>query len=299
MAWFYRLPQLPRSILTLLLAILCFDIMVVLVKFLGDDYSVPQLAFLRDVFGIIACVAVLYFTPSWKAQGRPFKMKQWKLGMARGLMVFFARVCFYFAVINLELATATTLAFASPLFITALAIPVLGERVGRWRWFAVALGFAGIVWVMKPGSDVFSWWALLPLGAALGYSAASVFVKKMDDEVPNALVSLYAHFGSIIVATIYLIWSQEWQPILSAVDWVLIAATGLFAGPGVLLITAAYRGSPAPMLAPFEYFAIIYSFVFGWYFFNEAPLDRLFPGVLLIVGAGLLILWRDRVRSKP
>ncbi len=298
MDWFKRLPQLPKSIITVLIGILCLDLMVVTVKFLGARYSVPQLAFYRDVFGLIACFILLYFSSAWKEQGRPLKMRQWKLGLTRGLMVFFARICFFFAVINLELATATTLAFASPLFITALAIPVLGDKVGRWRWAAVALGFAGIVWVMKPGSDVFSWWALLPLGAALGYSAASVFVKKLDDDVPNALVSLYAHIGSCTCAGVYLLWSQEYTTVQSSIDWIMIAATGLFAAPGVFLLTVAYRSSPASMLAPFEYFAIIYSFAFGWYFFNEAPLDRLFPGVLLIVAAGMLILWRENVNNR-
>ena len=111
--------------------------------------------------------------------------------MGRGLSIVFAQGCFYLSIMNLEYATAATLVFATPIFLTALSVPLLGNMVGPWRWFAVLFGFLGIVIIVKPGSDIFSVYALLPVGAAFGYALSSVLVKLFPRSSYNQYPIIY------------------------------------------------------------------------------------------------------------
>lgn len=295
-----------RGAALLLLAMFLFDVMGAIVKYLGafaadsggTAYSVLQLAVFRNIFGLIPCFIVLFWSHEWRAAGRPLGIRQWKLGLARGLMISFAQLCFYTSLVHLAFATATTLAFIGPLFITALSVPVLRLRVGPWRWFAVALGFVGVILIMKPGSDVFSLAALLPVGAALGYALSSVCIKLFDEDVPSATVNMYTTASALVGSIILVLVTGEWQPVGSLHDWLWLFGMGIAGGVAVLCLIAAYRSSDPGNLAPFEYFGIPFSFIIGYLWFGEAPFDQLFPGALLIVGAGLLVVWRQRVNGQ-
>ncbi len=286
--------QFARAVLILLAALFLFDVMGAIVKYLVRTYPAEELSVLRNLFGTIPSVLLLLASKDWHAAGRPIIIRQWKLGLGRGLFIAFAQISFYTSLGHLEFATATTIGFSTPLFITALAWPVLGERVGKWRWLAVLIGFAGIVWVMRPGSDVFSYYALLPLAAALGYASATILVRKFDTDVPSPTINLYTTVGALLASTIILLTSGRFMPILSAADWLWILAMGLCGGLAVVALVSAYRLTQPSKLSPFEYFGIVYSFILGWAIFGETPFGRLFPGVLLIIGGGLLIVWRER-----
>ncbi|MGB1008330.1 MAG: DMT family transporter [Thiolinea sp.] len=290
--------QLMRAIMIILFAIFLFDVMGAIIKYLGNAYSSQQLAVMRNLFGIIPSLLVLWYTPAWHSAGRPLKIRQWKLGLFRGLLITIAQFCFYLALVSIEFATATTIAFAGPMFVTALSIPILGLKVGIWRWLAVFIGFAGIVMVVQPGSDAFSWYALLPLGAAFGYGAASVTARLFDDDVSTALVNMYSILAALFATTV-LAWSTaSLAPVVSLHDWLWLLAMGMCGGTAVFCLIYAYRLVEPSLLSPFEYFGIPFSFFLGWVFFAEAPFERLFPGVLLIVAAGLLIVWREQKNQE-
>lgn len=284
-------------ILIILLGIFLLDVMGVMIRILSATYPIEQLAAFRNLVGMVPSVLLLFAYKAWRDAGRPLRIRQWRLALMRGVFVTFAQFCFYTALTRLEFATVSTLAFASPMIVTALSVPVLGERVGPWRWGAVFLGFAGVVWVMGPGADTFTLAALLPLGGALGYASASVAVRLIDRDVPSPLVNLYANLAALVGACILTLSVAEPVPIASWGDLGMITAMGCAGGCGVLCLTFAYRMAQPSMLAPFEYTGIAFAFALGWLVFAEAPIERLFPGVLLIAGAGLLIVWREnRVR---
>jgi len=109
-------------------------------------------------------------------------------------------------------------------------------------------------------------------------------------------VNLYTTVGALIGSTIILLMSGRFLPILSAADWLWILAMGICGGLAVVALVAAYRITQPSKLAPFEFFGIVYSFILGWAIFGETPFGRLFPGVLLIVSGGLLIVWRERLK---
>ena len=285
-----------RAVFFVLLAIFLFDLQGVIIKYLGDRYPVQQLASFRNVFGLIPSLLVLLLSREWHAQGRQFRMRQWKLGLMRGLSIAVAQFCFYLSITKMELATATTLTYISPVLITLLSIPLLGDRVGQWRWMAVFIGFFGVVMIMDPGSDWFTYYSLLPLGAAFGYSLSTVVVKLVDDHVPTGLINMYASAGALIGSLAILFSTTGYLGVEKTSDWWLLLAMGLVGGCAVLALIAAYRLTKPSNLSPFEYFGIPFAFVLGWLFFDEAPFDKLIPGVFLIVAGGLLIAWRERKR---
>ncbi|MEO1490777.1 MAG: DMT family transporter [Pseudomonadota bacterium] len=283
------------AILTVMSGIFLLDIMGVFIRILSDTYPALQLSAMRNLFGLIPTLLLLWTVSDWHARGRPLIIRRWRLALLRGAFVIGAQIGFYTALSKLEFATVSTLAFVSPMIVTALSVPVLGAHVGPWRWAAVAIGFLGVVAIVRPGTDAFTIWALLPLGAALGYASASVAVRLFDDDVPSPLVNAYSTGSALVLATLLTfalaepVWIQSWR------DLGLIIAMGLCGGSGVLCLTIGYRMASPPTLAPFEYTGILFAFAIGWIVFDEAPFNTLFPGVLLIIGAGLLIVWRERL----
>ncbi|MFQ5623695.1 MAG: DMT family transporter [Paracoccaceae bacterium] len=288
-----------KAALILLFALFLFDVMGAIIKLLGNRYPPEQLSALRNFFGLIPSFVLIVSSREWHAAGRRVVIRQWRLGLARGIFIAFAQICFYTSLVHLEFATASTIGFATPLFITALTLPVLGNRVGLWRWLAVLVGFAGIVWVVRPGSDVFSWYALLPLAASMGYASAAVLVRLFDSDVPSTMINLYTTVGALVGSLVLVFSLGNLTPVLSAADWLWILAMGLCGGVAVISLISAYRLTVPSNLSPFEYFGIVFSFALGWVFFGEAPFGRLIPGVFLIVAGGLMIVWRenaDRLR---
>ena len=189
-----RSPVSPfvSAVAIILLAILLFDIMGAIIKFLGDRYSPQQLSVFRNLFGLVPSFLVLWYSKSWQDAGRPLAIERWKLALLRGLFVTGAQYCFYLALTKMEFATATAIAFSGPLFVSALSVPLLGLQVGLVRWVAVFAGFAGVILVMQPASDVFNWYAVLPVIAAFGYACNSVSAKLFRASTSTALINLYS-----------------------------------------------------------------------------------------------------------
>ena len=283
-----------NAIAIILLAIFLFDVMGAIIKHLGARYPAQQLSMLRNVFGLIPSVLVLFYSRDWRESGRPVRLVQWKLAIARGGFVTIAQFCFYLSLIHLEFATASTIAFSGALFVTLLSIPILGHRVGIWRWSAVGTGFVGIVLVMRPDAGSFNVYALLPVCAALGYAASSVTAQLFDKSVSTALINLYALAGALTGAVVLVVFTGGYVEVATYQDWLWLLAMGVAGGSAVFCLVTAYRLTAPSNLAPFEYFSIPCAFFLGWMFFDESPFPRLIPGVFLIIGGGLLIVWRQR-----
>ncbi len=288
------MPRFARAVLTLLAAIFLFDCMGAIIKHLGASYPPQQLSMLRNLFGFLPSLILIVASKRWHAEGRQLSFPQWKTALARGGFITLAQYSFYLSLVHLPFATASAIAFAGPMFVTALSVPVLGHKVGAWRWLAVMVGFAGILMVVRPGAGVFSWYALLPLCAAFGYASSSVVVRLIDQDVPTPIINLYSQIGAFAGSTVLVLATTGFEPIGDIRDWGWILAMGMTGGSAVILMVSAYRSVQPSSLSPFEYFGIPTTFLLGWIFFGEAPFNQLVPGVFLIVGGGLLILWRER-----
>lgn len=283
--------------LFILLALFLFDTQAAIIKHLGDRYPVQQLATFRNIFGLLPSILVLVLSQEWRRSGRKLCFKQWRFGLFRGLILGVAQYCFYFGITKLAFATATTLTYIGPIFITILSIPILKHTVGIWRWAAVATGFIGVLLIIQPGTDIFTFYALLPLVASLGYSLSTICVKLIDDSIPTALINLYASFGALICSSGILLFTTGYIPVTRTTDWLWLLAMGVVGGFAVFCMITAYRLTKPSKLSPFEYFGIPFAFIFGWLIFDETPFDRLFPGVIFIISGGLLVVWREHKYS--
>ena len=286
------------AIVLSLLALFLFDAMGLVIKMLSERYTAQELSAWRNLFGLIPSLVALAGSRAWHARGKPVLIRQWRLALTRGLVVTFAQLFFYMSLGLMAFATATTITYANALFMTALAIPLLGEKVGLVRWTAVGIGFVGVVLVMQPGSDVFSYQALFPLIAAFLYALVGVTARKFDDDVPSPLVSLYSAITALLAAFCIAYFWGGFTPVASWADMGWIVAMGTFGGTAVLVLVVSYRMTEQSNLAPFNYFGIPIAFVLGWVFFDESPWDALFPGAILIIAGGLLIIYRER-KSRP
>ena len=285
--------QVLRAIFILILAVLSFDVMAICVRLLQPAYSAAELSAYRNVLGVIPSLIVMSYMGQLQFKRSALRLPQWRLALLRGCFIAVAQLSFYGALGLMELATVSALAQTNGLFVVLLSIAVLGEKVGKWRWGALMLGFAGAMLILKPGSDAFSVQALLPIVAALFYGLSMVTIQLFDKESPNALIYLYASTASALASILFVFFFEGFSPLPDLRDAAAIFVMSMAGGCGVLLMMLAYRSAPPSALAPFQYFSILSAFFFGWAIFGELPIEDLFPGTLFIIGAGAIIMWRE------
>ncbi len=283
-----------RAVAVALIAILLFDIQGAIIKILGSHYSIPQIATFRNIFGLIPSLLLVYLTVTVTRGSARFRLRQWPLAILRGASIAGAQFCLYLSLSLMDFAIATTLVYAGPLFITILSVPLLHHRIGVIRWLAVIIGFIGIILIMRPQGDIFQWFSMLPICAAFFYAFSSVLVRLFDDNSPTAVINLHTNASTLVFTVLMMIITASYIPITTLTDWMWMLLMGIVGGMAVFSLITAYRLTLPSNLSPFEYFGILFAFVIGWLVFDEAPFDRLIPGVFLIVGGGLLIFWRER-----
>ena len=286
------------AILTMLLAILCVDMYMVVIKFLGNEYTVIQLAVFRNIAGVIPLFILILFTKEYISVFKNLNNKFIVLSFFRGLAFLSMNIFIFISVINLEFATAMVLTFSSPFFIVILSIIFLKDKVGIYRWSAIFIGFFGVVLIVQPGSDIFSFYSIFPILTAIAWALSVIILKFIPDGHSTAKIQLYTLIFNVIGGVVLFLLTTGHAEIKSTQDFFLMTLTGILGGTAAILFIYSYRLISASKMASFEYFGIPSSFVLGWLFFNEAPWEQLFPGVFVIVFAGMIIIWRDKVKQK-
>ena len=289
---------MARAVIFSLIALVFFDLMGLIIKLLSPKYSAVELSAYRNFFGLIPSAVALWYSDMWQQTHRSFRIRQWPLACLRGVIVAFAQLMFYLSLGRIAFATASTISYSNALFMTIFAIIFLGETVGVIRWTAVLAGFVGVVMVMGLGSETFTWDALLPFGAAALYALSGVTARLIDDDVSSSLVNIYSTVIAAAASIILTLFLGGFSSIANGSDVFWIIAMGAFGGIAVLFLVISYRMTEQSNLAPFSYFGIPLAAFLGWLFFDEAPLSDLFPGALLIVAGGLLIIWRERQLNR-
>tara|TARA_B100000965_G_C19469442_1_gene703421 strand:+ start:120 stop:1043 length:924 start_codon:yes stop_codon:yes gene_type:complete len=286
------------AIATMLLAVLCVDLYMVVIKFLGNDYSVVQLALFRNASAIIPLFLLLLLTKEHFQVFKNVNKKFLLLSTLRGICFLSMNIFVFISVINLQFATAMTLTFSSPFFIVILSIFFLSDKVGIYRWSAVILGFIGVVMIMKPTSEIFSFYSIFPILTALAWALSVIILKFIPEGHSTAKIQLYTLIFNVIGAAGLFLLTTGHMEIQSSKDFWLMMLTGILGGTAAILFIYSYRLIAASKIASFEYLGIPSSFILGWIFFNEAPWDQLFPGVIVIIFSGMIIIWRDKEKNK-
>jgi drug/metabolite transporter (DMT)-like permease len=285
------------AVLLTLSGLFFLDCMGIAIKYLRNDYPAAVLSVYRNLFGIIPCMLVLFLSSQWHAGGRKIIIKEWRLGLLRGVFVCFAQICLYTSYFYVPYALVATMEHTGPMIVSLLCIPILGEKFGLYKMSAVILGFVGIIFIMQPWTDDFNIYLILPICAAFGYSLARVTSLSFPREVLSPLINIYAQVGTILCSSLIIIFFNQWTPFKSIEDLLLILIMGLIGGTGTLLIIYGARKAELSKITPFDYIEIFFALILGWVFFQEWPIDSLFPGVLFIIAGGLIIIWRQKKRN--
>jgi len=286
------------AIATMLLAILCIDLYMVIIKFLGDEYSIIQLTLFRNVAAIIPLLLLILFTNEFSTIFKNLGNKFLILSCLRGICFLSMNVFIFISVVNLEFATAMTLTFSSPFFIVILSIILLSEKIGIYRWSAVIIGFVGVVMIMKPTNEIFSLYSIFPILTAIAWAFTVIILKFIQGNHSTAKIQLYTLIFNVIGGLLLFFVTTGHVEIKNFKDFILMTMTGVLGGTAAILFIYSYRLISASKIASFEYLGIPSSFILGWIFFNEAPWSQLFPGVIVIIFAGMIIIWRDNIKKK-
>ena len=293
----------------LLLASTVFPLQDVIIKSLSDQYAVHQIVFLRGAFALPLVALIAHFDGGIF----PLRLGSFWLQILRATAAFISYLMYYMALAAIGLAETAAITFSTPIFVTILAMIFLGEKIGAFRWFAVALGLAGVVVIVKPGASVFEPAAVLALGAAISYATSIIVTRKIGKTASGGSmtlfsVALFVVYGAVLglifsniqnpsphpsIAFLYRAW--VWP---ESVHWLAFIGLGVISAIGFFSLSQAYRLAEASVVTPFEYTYLPWSVLWGYVFFASLPGMSTWIGLVLIVGAGLLIVFREAVRGR-
>ena len=257
-------------------------------KYLSPDYSVAQLLWARTAGHLAFVVAA--FGPRY---GRRLFVTGYPASQLLRSLMLLCSTAFNFAALRfIGLATAATINFTSPLIVALLAAPVLGERVGVRRWAAIAVGFAGVLVVMRPVAETPRLAAVLSLGTAACYALYQVLTRRVAaSDPPETTVGYSALVGTVVMtAVVPFTWTapSSWGALL------LMVSMGLTGGLGHYFVARAYLWAPASVVSPFNYVQLLGAATTGYLIFGDVPGGALWLGAALIAGSGLFIVYSER-----
>jgi drug/metabolite transporter (DMT)-like permease len=284
-----QVPPNLRGALWILGGVVLFSVMSVFIKYLGPSLGSSTIAFFRALFGFMV---ILPFALSTGLTG--IKTDRPVLHLFRGLLGTSAMICGIYAVTHLALADAIALSFTRPLFLIVFAVLFLGEVVRIRRWAATAVGFVGVLIMIRPGGDidVATWIALL--GAML-VAATFVTVKKLSATERPSLMMFY--FGIISISVTLVPALVDWHEPTST-ELLMLAGAGIFGVTGQLCVVRGLKVGEATAVAPFDYARIIFAAAIGYWLFGEVPDVWTGVGAAVIIAASLYIAHREARRKK-
>lgn len=212
--------------------------------------------------------------------------------LARGLLLVTATVSNFYALNFLPLTITSAIMFSSPIMVCFLSGPMLGEKVGPWRWFAILLGFVGVLIVIRPFGAAFHWAMLMPVYNALSLALYSILTRRLAGVVATDTLQFYMGALGTFALLPLAIWA--WETPQGTVEWAVLLGLGVFAWAGHQLLTNAHRFGPANTLMPYTYSFMIYVGILGYVLFGDVPDRWTVIGALVIVGSGLIIWKREQ-----
>ncbi len=273
-------------------ATLWFAAMAAAIKALGEGYPVGQIVFFRSLFALIPVLAWAAAQGSlagaWTTNS--IWAHVWRSGF--GIAAMFLS---FVALQGLPLADWTAISFGMPIFATVFAALLFAERVGAWRWSAVAAGFAGILIMVGPKLELDARWpALIMLASTLCSGLVINIIRRISATESGLSIVFYFMLActAVSAATLPFAWRTPDLPGLG-----LLTLSGLLGGLGQIFNTFAYTRAQPSLLGPFDYVAMIWAVGFGVLLFDEWPDAYVWAGAVLVIASGLVIAWRERARG--
>jgi drug/metabolite transporter (DMT)-like permease len=293
------------------LGVFVFTFQDLIIKGISGAYPAHEITFIRALLALPLTLVIAHFE---NGLGR-LRTRRVGAHVLRGSLFFLAYTAYYLGLAALPLAMGVAISFAAPLFITALAGPLLGEKVGKIRWFAVTLGFLGVLIVMKDGLGRLEWAVVMPAFSALCYALGQLNGRHIGSTESASTMSVYVNAvffllsglaGLVIGSGEFAQWSHPSLAFLlrawtwpSGHDLLLILGCGVISTIGIYCLGQGYRMAEANLAAIFEYTALPWAILWGFLFFSQLPDFATIAGVVLVVFAGVVIAIRERPRRAP
>jgi drug/metabolite transporter (DMT)-like permease len=277
-----------RGIAAMLSAVFMFSIMDASMKRLSQTYGGFELSCLRCVSSIAFLIVPIAWTGSWQSL-RPANLP---LHVVRGVLGIVMLGTFVYAVRRLSMAETYSLFLCAPLLMTALSVPILGERVPLRRWLTIAVGLGGVLVMLRPTTTGFaSLAAAAAAAAACSYALSAVLVRILGRT--NSSAAMVVWFLLLVGVGSGLLAAPEWRRVATE-DWPWLGAIGFSGALGQYWVTEAFRRAPPAVVAPFEYSAILWAFGIDWVFWSVLPSAVVVTGATIVIGCGLFIIWDER-----
>ena len=282
----------------------------VLIKLVSDELSLFQIQFFRSTIGIAVIIGyqAIIHEPIRLTTAYPL------LTVCRGLMFFFGYSAFYFAQSKMPIATMTVLFLVSPFFITLTSIYFFKSQVGYRRWISILIGFVGVVLICQPETGQFNFYYLIPIIVALSYAFSVIIVKKTADRdtLYQQMILTYLIMGLLSGITGLLFGDgrfdtaensevafivRSWQFVDTESTFKLFTISVL-GSVGLLVLMGAYRVADPAVISPYEYSLLIWMVLLGYLVWGDVPSFNIAIGMVLIVGAGIYMFYRERIKSE-
>ena len=286
----YGLSGNLRGILWITLGTIAFALNDVLIKLLGRKFSPVELAFCRYSIGFIILSPIFF-----RMGVSGLKTKRIGIHLLRLIFACTAQVGIFYAVIHMFLADVTAISFSRPLFTTIISVIILSELVSYKRWVATAIGFIGVLIMVRPGHAGFDPVAVIAVMSACTFALTNVLIRLMSTTEPPNRILFYYHLGGMLIFLGPAIWL--WQMPVGN-EWLLLIGIGVLTTIGMTGFIRAFSVGEANTVGPMEYIRLIYAGMLGYLVFGEIPDLWTGLGAGVIIAATLYIVRQETVSAK-
>ena len=300
----------PKGIIFILLGMATFSIQDALIKFIYNDAALYELYFGRTLAAIILLISYLILSKKKIILKSHYPL----LTTIRVICFFFGFSFFYISLTYMTLATANALFFCCPFFVSILAIIFLKEKIGIRRWSAIITGFIGVYIVLNPDFSNFNYMKLAPIACAFCYAISMTITKITSDKDNVYTQMLHLYIGAIVISILFFIFTGKGQfntfdnPTFQFIfrewftnptyAWPYIIFMGLISVLAFYFILNAYSVASPSVVSLFEYSLIIWAILIGYVLFDNIPSIRTLFGAAIIIGAGIYIYLREKIKEQ-
>src|SRR5262245_28748624 len=288
------LRSLPiRGVFYMLGAVTSLSILDVAVKLLVDDhqYAVAQVGFIRYCIGVFIAAGI-----AWRAGGLATLRTSRPVGHGmRAALNLGTMVTFYYALKLMPLADCFAVAYAAPLFVTALSVPLLKEKVGPRRWAAVLIGFAGVMFMLQPSGAGLNAGSLLALSSAFLYAMTLITSRQLSSTERSHTILFYYSCAVIVVLGAFMPWQWETP---TPEHWVLFIVSGIAGSFGQFFLNQAFRYAEASLIAPLDYTGMVWAILFGFWIWGDVPTWVVLACVAVVICSTVYIVRREAMLRR-
>jgi len=283
-----------RGVIAMSAGMVCFVLNDTLVKFVSDDLPASQLIFLRGVLAVLGLLLLVYATDrrQFSRAGLLHMVDKWVV--LRSMLDGVASLVYLSALFHMPLGNATAINMSTPLLIALLSGLLMGVHVSARNWLIIGLGFVGVLMVVQPQADGFNAWAWVALAGTVLHALRDLSMRFIAPEVPSMVITVGTALAATVLSGVWSIFTP-WQAV-SATHWGMMAAAAVFLSCGYFFLIKATRMADMSVVAPFRYIGLLTAVLAGYVIWDDMPNPLAWCGMLLLVGAGILML---RLHRQP